>query len=464
MRSSGFSISPEPGADEPYGSERQVTTGPTNHILTNVNVWSCDGKWIYYDVRSDAAGEFFDGQQIERVDVESGCAEIMYRSSHDACVGVVTTSPTSDQIVFIHGPSDPTGDWKYGAWHRRGVLVKASQPGAAVNMDARDLTPPFTPGALRGGSHVHTFSPDGKWIAFTYEDHVLAEFQGHEPHELNQREVGVSVPAGFLPTESVVVDSMHSRNHDGVYYTVLVTRSHDHPVPGSDDIRRAFEDAWVGRDGYLRGDGQHQRRAIAFQGEVVAEDGMHHNEVFVVDLPDNLTQAGDGPLAGTPTTRPRPPKGIVQRRLTFTSERKFPGIQGPRHWLRSSPDGERIAFLMKDDARVTQIWMVSPRGGEMHQLTRNTYDIASAFTWSPDGKWIAHAMDTSVCVTNTSTGETVRLTAACPESAAPRPEACVFSPCGEQIAYVRRVPSADASGITHQSNQIFVLTLASESD
>jgi hypothetical protein len=51
---------------------------------------------------------------------------------------------------------------------------------------------------------------------------------------------------------------------------------------------------------------------------------------------------------------PLSPKGCTQRRLTFTAQRKFPGIQGPRHWLRSSPDGSRIAFLMKDDAGVVQ--------------------------------------------------------------------------------------------------------------
>ena len=43
----------------------------------------------------------------------------------------------------------------------------------ARNLDARDLLPPFTPGALRGGTHVHQFSPDGHVVSSTYEDHVL---------------------------------------------------------------------------------------------------------------------------------------------------------------------------------------------------------------------------------------------------------------------------------------------------
>jgi Tol biopolymer transport system component len=136
--------------------------------------------------------------------------------------------------------------------------------------------------------------------------------------------------------------------------------------------------------------------------------------------------------------------------LTFTADRKFPGIQGPRHWLRSSPDGSRIAFLMKDDSGVVQLWHISPKGGVPHQLTRNHFDIASAFTWSPDGKQIAHVMDNSVCVTDAASGKTHRLTPRSDDATAARPEACVFSPDGKKIAYVRRIG---------ESNQIFVLFL-----
>src|SRR6185436_10500160 len=135
-------------------------------------------------------------------------------------------------------------------------------------------------------------------------------------------------------------------------------------------------------------------------------------------------------------------------------QRKFPGIQGPRHWLRSSPDGSRIAFLMKDDDGVVQLWTVSPNGGEPKQLTRNPWPIASAFTWSPDGRWIAHVMDGWVCRTDAVTGETQRLTSRSDESSAPRPEACVFSPDGKKIAFVRRVGSGSEA-----FNQICVVSL-----
>src|SRR5439155_25949486 len=129
-----------------------------------------------------------------------------------------------------------------------------------------------------------------------------------------------------------------------------------------------------------------QRRAIAFQGQVVTARGEAISEVFIVDLPEDVTVPGDGPLEGTATRRPLPPKGTVQRRLTDTAGRRHPGLQGPRHWLRSSPDGRRIAFLMKDEDGVVQLWTVSPNGGEPVPVTRNRWDVASAFTWDPDGR------------------------------------------------------------------------------
>ena len=50
-------------------------------------------------------------------------------------------------------------------------------------------------------------------------------------------------------------------------------------------------------------------------------------------------------------------------------------------------------------------------------------------------------MDRRVCVTDTATGQTARLTPRSDDATAPRPEACVFSPDGRKIAFARRVPS-----------------------
>ena len=423
-------------------AEKQVTQGPDGRILANTGVWSPDSQWIVYDTRSDAAGDKFDGDRIAMVNIETGEVREVYRATNGAYCGVPIFHPRENKVAFILGPAHPTPDWDYGPYHRQGVIVSTERSGGrspSENLDARDITPPFTPGALRGGSHVHVWDATGTYVSFTYEDHVLAARDDarpandiRTPSEINARNIGVSF------RQPVRVNHDHPRNHDGEYFSVLVTRTVANPKPGSDEIKKAFEESWVGIN----------HNALAFQGHVVTVNNKTISEVFIVELPDDLTQPGDGPLAGTATRMPCPPKGCVQRRLTFTAGQKFPGIQGPRHWLRSSPDGSRIAFFMKDDAGIVQLWTLSPQGGAPEQITRNKFDIASAFTWSPDGKRLAHVMDNSVCITEVSSGKTQRLTARTNDTGAPRPEACVFSPDGKKIAYVRRFKA---------SNQIFTV-------
>ncbi|MCA9186811.1 MAG: DUF3748 domain-containing protein, partial [Planctomycetales bacterium] len=298
---------------------------------------------------------------------------------------------------------------------------------------------------------------DDEWVSFTYEDHVLATVADGVDAQRNQRNVGVAVPLG-----PVRVPASHPRNHDGQCFSVLVTRTVDQARPGSDEIERAYEDAWVGRDGYLRVDGGRQRRALAFLGDVRDERGGIVTELFVVDLPDDVTQRGADPLEGTLTRRPAPPAGTVQRRLTHTTERRYPGIQGVRHWPRSCADGSCIAFLMRDDQRHVQLWTIGPEGGQPQQITQHPFDVASAFSWSPAGDVIAYIADGSVFVTRVANQTSERLTMpigrsveADHELGTPRPEACVFAPDGKSIAYVRSVKTSD--GVY---NQVFVVQVA----
>lgn len=83
-----------------------------------------------------------------------------------------------------------------------------------------DITPPYTPGALRGGSHVHVFSPNGELVSFTYNDHVLHE---RDP-ALDLRNVGVAVPYG-----PVTPRGDHPRQYDGSHWCVLVSRTTPSP-------------------------------------------------------------------------------------------------------------------------------------------------------------------------------------------------------------------------------------------
>lgn len=415
-------------------NDRQLTQDAYGHIVTNIGCWSADGQWIVYDTRSDAAGSAFDGRWIERAHVRTGRVERLYESQRGACCGVVTSCPVTERVVFIHGPETPTADWQYAAYHRCGVVLKPGES-IPVHLDAMSYCEPFVPGALRGGSHVHTFDARGEWVAFTYEDHVLASAPADGRAERNHRNVGVSVPV-----RTVEVPSCHPRNHSGSHFSVLVTQTWDAPEPGSDQIDRAYEDAWIGREGFQLSSSAARQRAIAFLGDILTERGARSTELFVVDLPSDVTvQGADGPLEGTTLKRPRPPRGTRQRRLTFTQNDPAPGISGPRHWPRSTPDGSQVFFLRRDAERAAQLWSISPAGGDAVQLTQIEGGVSSAFSVSPDGQWIAHVAQGCVCATSTATGRTHRLTEPRAGDFAPRPEACVFSPAGDRIAYVRRV-------------------------
>jgi hypothetical protein len=443
------------GIRDGIGVERQLTANAGNHLLTNANIWSPDGQWIVYDVRSDSEGTFFDGEHIEMVNVETGEVRRLYTSKNGAKCGVATFDPFHPRVVFILGPEHPSSDWQYGPSHRQGVSVAVDHPDQAIYLDARDLTPPLTPGALRGGSHVHVWDSAGEWLSFTYNDALLDQFATESANnDIDQRNVGVSAPLG-----EVRVKKDHPRNHDGTLFSVLVTKTRAQPKPGSDEIARAFEESWVGTKGYVRADGSWQRHSLAFQGEVVTERGEKISEVFIVDLPEDLTvPSPDGPLEGTLSRRPLPPLGTEQRRLTYSENSAYPGIQGARHWLKSAPDGSQIGFLGRDDAGVVQIWTVSPEGSAPRQITRDCWSVASSFSWNPMGQLIAYVADNSVFVVDVVTGASTRLTVKSSDEHAPLALACVFSPDGRQIAYLRRLPFSNSPDAP-QWNQIFTVAV-----
>lgn len=407
---------------------KQLTFAPRHHQLTNTNVWTPDSQWLAFDVRPSGAS--FTSQTIERVHVHSGEVEVIYLAPPGAHVGVVTVNPqTPERYVFIHGPENPDDGWQYDFHHRRGVIV---DNGLATNLDAMDITAPFTPGALRGGSHVHVWSPDGSRLSFTYNDHVMHEY---DP-ALDLRNVGVALPFG--PVKPL---KQHPREYDGSHYCVLVTRTTSTPHAGSDEINRAYEEGWVGTQGYRRPDGSQQRWALAFIGDTLSEQGVKVPELFIVDLPEEEAawrKAGAEPLEGTETTLPAPPFGVQQRRLTFTHHHRYPGlVSQPRHWVRSSPDGSKLAFLMKDEEGVVQVWLISPAGGEPQQLTQVKKGIESAFNWHPSGLALGFVQDNRIVLCDVQTGELTPLTQ--PGADAPSADAVVFSPDGKYIAWMQDV-------------------------
>jgi hypothetical protein len=406
-------------------AERQITHAAHGHILTNAHVWSPDGRWLVYDVRSEPAGSVFDGDRIERVEVATGRVEVLYTARNGAKCGVATYHPRRECVQFILGPEFPTPEFDYGPDRRQGVRVLTAAPGTITALDARTLAPPFVPGALRGGTHVHVVGADEK-ICCTYDDYLLTQLGN------NQRNVAVLFP------RPVSVEKNHPRNHAGSHFSVVVTHTTATPQPNTDEISRAYEAVWF------------DANRLIFIGDVCADNGLNVPELFMVTLPPDLTKAGADPLAGTATTYPAPPLGTQQLRLTNTTRRPFPGLSGPRFWPQCYEPEQKIAFLHRDELGISQLWLLNLLSGEWWPLTRNAQAIGSAFTWSLCGAWIAHTHAGQVCRTNTRTGITEPLTFA--SIPPPRPEACVFSPDGTQIAFVRPVQHATGEWW----NQIFV--------
>ena len=192
----------------------------------------------------------------------------------------------------------------------------------AITLDALDITAPTRPARCAAAAMCTFFSPDGSRLSFTYNDHVMHE---RDPAR-DLRNVGVAVPLhGVNPPKQ------HPREYDGSHYCVLVSETVPQPQPGSDQINRAYEEGWIGREGYRKADGSRQRWALAFIGDTLSASGEKLPEVFIVDLPENdadYAGAGALPLQGTESELPAPPQGVRQRRVTFTGDRRYPGVAG----------------------------------------------------------------------------------------------------------------------------------------
>lgn len=430
--------------------EYQLTFGNQGHTLNYTQCFSPDDEWLVYDTRNEG-GLIGSTCCIEKVNVKNKSISRVYQTLNQTAygpgVGAVAYNPQKDKVIFIHGIRNSNAANPYGFTRRTGVIVNASKPFKPIFGDARDISPPFTPGALRGGTHAHSWSGDGMWISFTYNDFILDQLQKSDLVK-DLRTIGVMAPIKKVRVEK----DAFGENNNGKYFSVVLATVKEEPQHGSDDIEKAFDEGWIGKDGYINLKGEKQKRAIAFQGDTRDSCGKIVTEVFVVDIPDDITLANpQKPLEGTSITRPNPPSGTVQRRLTFTSERKYPGIQGPRHWLRTSANGKFIYFLMKDNKGIVQIFSVPTIGGEIKEVTHNMFPVQSAFSLSPDGEYVSYAADNSVFITAIKTGKTHRLTERFSDEEKPE-GGMVWSYNGKMIAYNRYIVSNDIKWL-----QVFIL-------
>jgi hypothetical protein len=198
---------------------------------------------------------------------------------------------------------------------------------------------------------------------------------------------------------------------------------------------RAEHDSWAGAQGLMR----------AFIGTAKDAGGSVTTGLYVVDIPRSIdiTTAD----AGSATRYPRPPKGLIVRRLAGKVEA---GI------VRGSLDGARIAYYALDSKGVRQIFLIATQGSDQHadpamrpiQATTLAGGAASGLRWHPSGNSIAVLSENGVAVTCVKPGplfgKTIWLTRH--GAGAPPAEALVWSPDGKLLAYNRRVPTSDAAG------------------
>lgn len=412
-------------------SETQLTHGELQKDLDNNLSFSPDGRWLVFDCRG--AGGINANDALGKTRVDTGETGIFYRQSPPV-LGVGAASFLGDrEVVAIHAL---TSGLIYDFTVRGGMIIDADGSGRARWLDSRDVTPPFTPGALRGGTHKHEPDASGKWVGFTYNDEIMRTRHGSD-----LRNVGVSRRGARVHVDH----DAGGRNFEGESFSVLLTACVHHPRPGSDEYQRAEGDCWVGREGYPTPAGSRQR-ARAFRGTVaVDEDGRTatYGEVFVVDVPEDVTVPGPlGPLEGTESDYPKPPRGAVVRRLTHTAASPDRELRGVSGHLRASGDGHWIACVARvrgADGAESQVFVVSAATGELCQLSRLPGGVVGDPRFSPDSRFVAIAgADGAVYTVSAEAATWGEATQRTPASAA-APSNLVISPDSNSVAYNRTV-------------------------
>jgi WD40 repeat protein len=355
-----------------------LTTSPGGHTLHHNGVFSKDGRYIVFDGRNDDT-KIGENNYIGVVDLKEGGERVIYYSPRPG-VGAASFSPVEDKVIFIHGVGH------YGISNRTGVAVHFENPMHGIFMDARDLNAPYTPGSLRGGTHSHMWSPDGKMLSFTYNDALV---------EPDLRTVGVMFPGTVQVEEG-------EGNNSGTYYSYLVAE-----VSKEGDLQKAFDECWLNQN------------TIAFQGLL-----GNKIEVFLVKVEEKHVDEAIG-MEGQ---RPQVPGFIRPIQLTHTEK----GLSSTRHWLRAHPSGKFLYALVKDAAGLDQIAQISAASGEMKILTTLPYSIDYPFNLSPDGRYLTFVSNNAVHILDLQSLEIRVLKSTIEGKVVGAPH---FSPNGEDLVY-----------------------------
>jgi hypothetical protein len=356
---------------------RQITFGDQGHTLNHRQIFSPGGQRAYFDTRN-ADPDIGVTERIQCIDLGIGEIRTVYALENNGPfgpgVGAVVCHPHAERLTFIHGLRNCDADRPYAATRRFGAWIDPSIPGMGVrHAESRCVDSTCSMGVLRGGSHAHSWSGDGRAISFTYNDAVMESRHRRALGPPDLRTVGVM----FIdhPTQ---VPNPDDENFGGECWSMVVAALHHNPKPGSDEIESAREECWIGRTS----------DAVAFVGRVRGIDGRAVDELFVAEWTDRLP--GDEIPAPTDAWgRLVPPSCVSVRRVTRTGHRRYPGIDGPRHWLLSSPDGRVVYATLRDDQGIAQLFGIDVPSGELRPMTQLEASIENPIAINPEGNRIS---------------------------------------------------------------------------
>jgi Protein of unknown function (DUF3748) len=392
--------------------ERQLTFGCYGHTLNHRQAISPDGNWAVYDTRNDDS-HIARTDAIEMVHLDSGEIIRLYKTANQTefgpGVGAASFHPNQPIVAFIHGLENCSSEKPYSAARRFGAIVEINDPGKIAHAEARSVLNANGVGirafgALSGGTHAHSWSLDG-WLSFTYND---AWLEGKSPFSgpfRNQRSVGFMAPNMPVCVDDRRVDVGEPESFRGAFSAFLAASLSAQARNGSDDIEAAVEECWVGAN----------QRALAFLGAVRGESGDLVNEIFVCELPNENQWNEIAQRIGSATEMDankllEPVACCIQRRLTRTTHRTFPGVQGPRCWLVSSSDGKSLFAPMRDDRGMAQLCRINIMDGQVEQITDLEKSLDGQISLDRSGTQCSFNCDQRICLVDVPSGRVRWLT------------------------------------------------------
>lgn len=344
-----------------------LTQSDRGHTLHHNSVFNFNNEWIVFDARNDDT-KIGECTEIGMVNVKTKEERIIYQTKNPSQfgpgVGAASFHPHENRVIFIHGLPNANAEKPYAMTRRFGMLVDIDQGNLAIPADSRDITKPYSKGSLRGGTHSHAWSPEGNKISFTYNDEFV---------EPDLRTVGLMVETDGLDKVDEIPD-----NVQGTYCSTLVANVVSNPVPGSDQIEKAFDECWL------------DNNLLAFQGNTRNKEGKLITEVYVVEVNKDILLKDS--IVQNSSDYPPVPFGINPIRISRSEQ----GLSNFRHWLRASPDGKLIYALAKDKQDRNQIIQCDIRSGKLTYLTEFDLSVSSPINLDPKGERITFIADNNV--------------------------------------------------------------------